>query len=427
MSHISFFRISCTLYIVSFLFFGMAAMSIPQTHHRQKPHKGVESLKELCFQVFKNRVNVHLGRSYASSFEHFLEECAYFKRFHAELREEFGKYYAGKYVIGPEKWKKAEGSRDFSGGPQIVLQDGGVAHGVGNQLCVVDAEGNDTVLSGDVQDRPWRHQVSHVWELKPGIIISTNHRGIIKLWNLEKRACTTFNESHGNYVNDVCLLSENSFATASDDRTIKIWDLSSCQCLRTLETEGNASILEYRDGFLISVSDNAIQKWCLQTFACLQNIPGDFRGRLFTLLPECRMAIVTRKDGDSWYSNKIGIISIFDMSTGTMLHQMESEGITGLCVLKDGTLASLGEFSTLRIWDMNTMTCIQKFEWGDTCATSNLVQLADGRLSFTCKNGNYELFFAPESGWGLIERIFKDLQKRKKRGCSPGDEYHDST
>jgi len=114
-------------------------------------------------------------------------------------------------------------------------------------------------------------------------ILSSSDDMSIKLWNWDKDFLNvqTF-EGHAHYVMQVVInpKDSNTFASASLDRTIKVWQLGSPDANFTLEGhERGVNCVDYYPGgdkpYLISGSDDKTVKiWDYQTKTCVQTLEG---------------------------------------------------------------------------------------------------------------------------------------------------------
>lgn len=114
-------------------------------------------------------------------------------------------------------------------------------------------------------------------------VISSSDDMCIKLWNWDKDFLNvqTF-EGHAHYVMQIVInpKDSNTFASASLDRTIKVWQLGSSEPNFTLEGhEKGVNCVDYYHGgdkpYLISGSDDKTVKiWDYQTKTCVQTLEG---------------------------------------------------------------------------------------------------------------------------------------------------------
>uniref|UniRef100_A0A7I4DAQ0 Beta'-coat protein n=1 Tax=Physcomitrium patens TaxID=3218 RepID=A0A7I4DAQ0_PHYPA len=114
-------------------------------------------------------------------------------------------------------------------------------------------------------------------------VLSCSDDMLIKLWDWEKGwICTQIFEGHSHYVMQVTFnpKDSNTFASASLDRTVKIWNLGSPEPNFTLEAhQKGVNCVEYFTGgdrpHLITGSDDQTAKvWDYQTKSCVQTLEG---------------------------------------------------------------------------------------------------------------------------------------------------------
>ena len=86
-------------------------------------------------------------------------------------------------------------------------------------------------------------------------LISGSEDKTIKIWNLETGECLKTLREHHDWVNCILIISNNKFLSGSDDKKIKIWDLDSFECLNTLKNEKGIKSL-------CSILDNQIACGC---------------------------------------------------------------------------------------------------------------------------------------------------------------------
>ncbi|XP_045621907.2 coatomer subunit beta' isoform X3 [Procambarus clarkii] len=105
----------------------------------------------------------------------------------------------------------------------------------------------------------------------------------IKLWNWDKKwSCQQVFEGHSHYVMQIVInpKDNNTFASASLDRTVKVWQLGSSQPNFTLEGhQRGVNCVDYYHGgdkpYLISGADDSLVKiWDYQNKTCVQTLEG---------------------------------------------------------------------------------------------------------------------------------------------------------
>ncbi|KAL3633027.1 hypothetical protein CASFOL_026011 [Castilleja foliolosa] len=145
-------------------------------------------------------------------------------------------------------------------------------------------------------------------------VLSSSDDMVIKLWDWEKGwACTQIFEGHSHYVMQVTFNPKdtNTFASASLDRTIKIWNLGSPDPNFTLDAHlKGVNCVDYFTGgdkpYLITGSDDHTAKvWDYQTKSCVQTLEGHTHNVSAACFhPELPIIITGSEDGTVriWHS-----------------------------------------------------------------------------------------------------------------------------
>jgi len=114
-------------------------------------------------------------------------------------------------------------------------------------------------------------------------ILTSSDDMTIKLWNWDKAwACQQVFEGHTHYVMQIVInpKDNNTFASASLDRTVKVWQLGSTSPNFTLEGhDKGVNCVDYYHGgdkpYLISGADDRLVKiWDYQNKTCVQTLEG---------------------------------------------------------------------------------------------------------------------------------------------------------
>lgn len=146
------------------------------------------------------------------------------------------------------------------------------------------------------------------------VILTCSDDMLIKLWDWDRGwACTQIFEGHSHYVMQVVFNPKdtNTFASASLDRTVKVWSLGSPVPNFTLEGhERGVNAIDYYTGgdrpYLMSGADDRLVKvWDYQTKACIQTLDGHSHNvAAVAFHPELPLIMTGSEDGavKLWHS-----------------------------------------------------------------------------------------------------------------------------
>uniref|UniRef100_A0A3P9KBP6 Coatomer subunit beta' n=1 Tax=Oryzias latipes TaxID=8090 RepID=A0A3P9KBP6_ORYLA len=146
-------------------------------------------------------------------------------------------------------------------------------------------------------------------------ILSSSDDMLIKLWDWEREwLCSQLFEGHTHYVMQMVInpKDNNQFASASLDRTIKVWQLGSRTPNFTLEGhEKGVNCVDYYSGgdkpYLISGADDHLVKiWDYQNKTCVQTLEGHMQNVTgVSFHPELPVILTGSEDGTVrvWHSN----------------------------------------------------------------------------------------------------------------------------
>lgn len=146
-------------------------------------------------------------------------------------------------------------------------------------------------------------------------VLTSSDDMLIKLWDWDKNwQCSQVFEGHTHYVMMIVLnpKDNNQFASASLDKTIKVWQLGSSHPNFTLEghTKGINCIDYFQGGdkpYLISGADDRMAKiWDYQNKACVQSLEGHAQNvTAVAFHPELPILLTGSEDGTVkiWHSS----------------------------------------------------------------------------------------------------------------------------
>ncbi|GBF95719.1 hypothetical protein Rsub_08701 [Raphidocelis subcapitata] len=187
---------------------------------------------------------------------------------------------------------------------------------------------------------------------------------LIKLWDWERGwACVQVFEGHSHYVMQVVFNPKdtNTFASASLDRTVKVWSLGQPTPNFTLEGhEKGVNCVDYFTGgdrpFLISGADDKTAKvWDYQTKACVQTLEGHSHNiSCVSFHPELPIILTGSEDGSvkMWHATtyrlentlNYGMERVWALGTvkgSNMLALGFDEGVAALKIGREEPVASM--------------------------------------------------------------------------------------
>ncbi|KAK2035733.1 hypothetical protein LZ31DRAFT_621899 [Colletotrichum somersetense] len=116
---------------------------------------------------------------------------------------------------------------------------------------------------------------------------SASDDNTVKIWDMATGQCQQTLEGHRDRVWSVAFSSNGSqLASASDDKTVKVWDTATGQCQQTLEGHGGLvrSVAFSPNGSQLASasSDKTVKVWDTATGQCQQTLEGH-RGRVWSV------------------------------------------------------------------------------------------------------------------------------------------------
>lgn len=219
-----------------------------------------------------------------------------------------------------------------------------------------------------------------------GLRVASGARdGNLRIWNVSSGICLKSVQGHADQVTSCTILPKDLLLTASHDRTIKIWKLTTLELFRTLGEHDAAveSCAVRSDGaYALSVSrKGTVKLWNLTTYECERTLDRLGNGLLCcALTPDGRRAVLGREDG---------AIEVYDVESGQRLSTIRGhEGRVFACAVSpDGArVIATFEDETLRVFNLKTYELIAKLHgkgWFRCVATTDALICAgdeDGNL-----------------------------------------------
>ncbi|KNC84022.1 hypothetical protein SARC_03756 [Sphaeroforma arctica JP610] len=167
--------------------------------------------------------------------------------------------------------------------------------------------------------------------------------------------------------------------SAGLDKTIRVWDANTRECIKTMEVENTAKCLQFdKKKVIAGCVDGGIRILCLCTGACVRKIDAH-RGQVNTLQFDDLNLVSGGSDS---------IVQVWSFVTGRCT-QLKGHTDAVTCVrLHSGKVLSGSEDRTLKLWDLQTMICQTTFTGHKdtiTCAQLSHNIVVSGSLDNTIK------------------------------------------
>ena len=182
-------------------------------------------------------------------------------------------------------------------------------------------------------------------------LMSASEDKTIKIWDLETGECFQTLEDHNASVTSILIIPNNKFISGSEDKTIKIWDQKSYKCLNTLRNESEVFSL-------CLLLNNKIACGCRDGSISIWNIADSIRVKIFKahndwipyLLSVDNLRLI------SCSSQQDKKIKIWNLDTFECIKALEghSHSVFYLELTLGGNLLSCSSDKTVKLWQIDT-------------------------------------------------------------------------
>ena len=211
----------------------------------------------------------------------------------------------------------------------------------------------------------------------------------IKIWNVDSGECIRTLAGHSRTINSLQLLASNMLVSGSDDRSIKIWNIETGKCIGTLTGHLNYvyALQVLSNNQLASASaDHSIQIWNLNSSESIRKLTGHSEWvRSLQLLKNKKLA--SGSDDQS--------IKIWNVDRGECIRTLigHSGAVCSLQVLAKNKMASGSDDKTIKIWNLDSGECIRTLIGHSSYVRSlqliSIFKLASGSWDNSIKIWNY--------------------------------------
>jgi WD40 repeat protein len=209
----------------------------------------------------------------------------------------------------------------------------------------------------------------------------------VKIWELETGACLKTLRGHEAIVHSVAVSPDGlRVLTGSKDRSVRVWDTTSGLELARLKGHQRAvwSVVALKESqhSISGGSDGTLRLWDLYSGNCLKilnNSMHSFDDDVFSLAgyPTGTQVLSGHRSGE---------IRLWNLQTGDFLARMtgHSGKVRSVQIASDGDIAVSGsDDRTVKIWDLKTLRCIGTLEGHQSTVHSVAISFAGDRIAST--------------------------------------------
>jgi WD40 repeat protein len=220
---------------------------------------------------------------------------------------------------------------------------------------------------------------------KSNRLISASNDKTIKIWNLESGECLKTLDHH---THSILIIPNNKFISQPYDTTIKIWDLNSYECLKTL-----FGILPYVWSLCL-ISDNQIACGCVDGSVNIWNLDNSTKIKTFKahddyinyLLLFDKTKLLSCSDKND---KKIKIWSL-ETFTCIKVFQGHSDDINHLKLTSEGNLLSCSQDKTVKLWQIETGEILKSIQFEHPVYL--VIPLNDNLIAVALENGDTHIY-----------------------------------
>jgi WD40 repeat protein len=183
-------------------------------------------------------------------------------------------------------------------------------------------------------------------------LISCSNDKTIKIWDLDTFECLISLNGHSDRIWKIERLPNNQILSCSSDKSIKLWDIDTGVCLKTFNDDQTVcSIKILTEKTFASNSYTNIKIWNIDDGICIKILNGHSHLILdFLLLPNGSLVSCS---GDK-------TIKVWDIEQGISTKTLNGHILEVICLLllNNGNLVSGSADKKIKIWDLESGNCV---------------------------------------------------------------------
>jgi WD40 repeat protein len=198
------------------------------------------------------------------------------------------------------------------------------------------------------------YDVTCVIVLHDGRLATASDDKTIKIWNTKTgNSDHTFN-GHTDWFHCLIEFDQNRIISCDDDKTIKIWNVNKLQCEKTLlgHTSSVNCIAKLDQNRIISGGyDKKLKIWNMNTFQCEYTIQSNHTKSIWCILVlNCNQIVTGSYDKT---------IQIYDLKTKQCISTLNGHSHCVNCIIKwnENYILSSSNDCTIKLWNLSTKQC----------------------------------------------------------------------
>jgi WD40 repeat protein len=182
--------------------------------------------------------------------------------------------------------------------------------------------------------------------------VSASEDHTLKVWELKTGRMLHSLEGHSNFVYAVAITADGTkVISASNDNTLRVWELKTGSLLHSLQGHSdsvNAVTITWDGAKVVSASnDNTLKVWNLKTGNLLHSLQGHSHS--------VNAVAITADGAKAVSASNDNTLKVWNLKTGSLLHSLQghSDSVNAVTITADGAQAvSASDDHTLKVWDL---------------------------------------------------------------------------
>ncbi|KAK3943070.1 WD40-repeat-containing domain protein [Diplogelasinospora grovesii] len=258
-----------------------------------------------------------------------------------------------------------------------ITQDGGVVTSLhltpkyiivaldNAKIHVFDTEGN--------AQRTLQGHVMGVWAMVPweDILVSGGCDRDVRVWDLTTGQCLHTLRGHTSTVRCLKMSDANTAISGSRDTTLRVWDIRTGLCKNVLVGhQASVRCLEIKGDIVVSGSyDTTAKVWSISEGRCLHTLQGHY-SQIYAIAFDGHRVATGSLDTS---------VRIWNAATGECLAFLQGHtSLVGQLQMRGGTLVTGGSDGSVRVWSLEKFCPIHRLAAHDNSVTS--LQFDDTRI-----------------------------------------------